>query len=193
MTSQEYIDYVSKEPLPEMIKEVRNKKGELEYRYIPKSILQRELLKLYDGNTKWEMLRETIGAKGMFGTGNFHYKHPVSGEWLFVSGTASLPQDKKMWLGFPALESHCFLNAVKKIGVFFGQTINISQEDAMPDEEQLQEEPTPEETATTLSQQLVNCTTVTELKSYRLPVYARGIPSEVQELYETRLRELSKK
>jgi len=191
MTHQEYITLISREPTVEMVKEVKNKKGELEYRYIPKSILQRELLTIYDGHTKFEMLRETVGKSGMYAVGLFHYKHPVSGEWLFVSGTASLPHDKHLRLGFPNLESHCFLNAVKKIGPWFGQTLNTSQEDAMPDEDDMKgEEPTAEETATTTSQQLINCTTLEDLKSYRLVVYAKTSPKELQELYETRLRQL---
>jgi len=188
--NEEYIDLISREPTAEMVKEVRNKKGELEYRYIPKSILQRELLTIYNGHTKFEMLRETVGKTGMYGTGLFHYKHPVSGEWLFVSGTASLPHDKKMRLGFPNLESHCFLNAVKKIGIFFGQCLNTSQEDEMPDDDAMGEEPTPEQAVENLMQQLINCKTESELKDYRYPAYARSSPKEVQELYETRLRQL---
>lgn len=193
MTNKDYTELISREPTPDMVKEVRNKKGELEYRYIPKSILQRELMTIYDGHTKFEMLRETVGKSGMYAVALFHYKHPVSGEWLYVSGTASLSHENKMRLSFPNLESHCFLNAVKKIGVWFGQCLNTSQEDAMPDEDDMGgEEPTPEETAATTSQQLINCTTLEDLKSYRLVVYAKTSPKELQELYETRLRQLKK-
>ena len=129
MTQNQYIEAISREPLPHMIKEGTG------YRYIPKSILQRELLKIYDGFTRWEMLRETVVNNGLWGTGRLEYKHPVTNEWLYVTGTASLPHDKNMRLNFPNLEAHCMINACKKIGVWFGQTLNKDQEDAMPDEE----------------------------------------------------------
>lgn len=188
----DYICLISREPVPEMITDVTDKDGKLQYRYIKKSLLQNELLKIYDGYTRWEMLRETVTAKGMYGVGRFEYKHPVSGEWLSVTGTASLPQDKKMRLGFPSLESHCFLNAVKKIGVWFGQTLNVVEEDKMPDEAEPEPELTQEEKNISLSEQLAFCKTADELKSYRIVVYSRGIPAEIQALYEQRLREFKK-
>ena len=135
MTNKEYIDLISREPTPDMISEAKNKAGEVEYRYIKKSILQRELLNIFQGHTKWDMERDTVTKGGLWGKGVLHYKNPVSGEWLFVSGTASLPHEKKMRLNYPSLESHCMINACKKIGVWFGQTLNISEEDAMPDED----------------------------------------------------------
>jgi len=192
MTNEFYIQQISKEPTKDMVREFKNKAGEVEYLYLPKSIIQKELLSIYEGHTKWEMLRETVGKVGMYGTGILHYKHPVSGEWLFVTGTASLPHEKKMRLQFPNLESHCFLNAVKKIGVWFGQTLNLNDEDAMPDDVTQLDEISPEERATSLAESLAFCKTMEELKSYRLVVYAKGTSHELKELYETRLRELKK-
>jgi hypothetical protein len=37
-----------------------------------------------------------------------------------------------MRLNYPALESQCFKNACKKLGVWFGQTLNSESEDAEP-------------------------------------------------------------
>lgn len=190
MTNEFYIQQISKEPTKDMVREFKNKAGEVEYLYLPKSIIQKELLSIYEGHTKWEMLRETVGKVGMYGTGILHYKHPVSGEWLFVTGTASLPHEKKMRLQFPNLESHCFLNAVKKIGVWFGQTLNLNDEDAMPDDVTQLDEISPEERATSLAESLAFCKTMEELKSYRLVVYAKGTSHELKALYETKLREL---
>lgn len=192
MNNETYVALISREPDKAMVREMKNKKGEVEYLYLPKSIIQKELLSIYEGHTKWEMLRETVGKVGMYGTGILHYKHPVSGEWLFVTGTASLPHEKKMRLQFPNLESHCFLNAVKKIGVWFGQTLNLNDEDAMPDDVTQLDEISPEERATSLAESLAFCKTMEELKSYRLVVYAKGTSHELKELYETRLRELKK-
>jgi len=192
MTNEFYIQQISKEPTKDMVREFKNKAGEVEYLYLPKSIIQKELLRIYEGHTKWEMLRETVGKQGMFGTGILHYKHPVSGEWLFVTGTASLPHEKKLRLLFPSLESHCFLNAVKKIGVWFGQTLNLNIEDVMPDDVTQLDDISEEERATSLAESLAFCKTMEELKSYRLVVYAKGTSHELKELYETRLRELKK-
>ena len=188
MTSAEYIDLISREPLPEMITEVKNKSGELQYKYIKKSVLQDELLKIYCGNTSWEMLRETVTAKGMYGIGKFSYKHPETGEWLHVTGAASIPMDKKMRLVFPSLESHCLLNAVKKIGKWFGQTLNNEVDDKMPDEVPDEEELTPEQRELSLRETIAFCKTAEELKSYRMVVYMKGTAPEIQTMYETKLR-----
>lgn len=73
MTNEEYLERISKEPTTEMVKQGNG------YRYIPKSILQKELLLLYNGHTKWEMMRETVSRNGLWGTGLLWYKHPVTG------------------------------------------------------------------------------------------------------------------
>lgn len=128
MTDQEYISLISREPTLDMVKQGRG------YKYIKKSILQKELLTIYSGHTKWEMLRDTVSKNGLWGTGLLSYKHPVSGEWLYVSGTASIPHLKVMQLNYPNLEAHAYINACKKIGVWFGQTLNIDIDD-LPFEE----------------------------------------------------------
>ena len=118
-----YLESISREPLPEMIKQGKG------YKYIPKSILQRELRIIYNCNTKWEMLRDTISKNGLWGTGLLSVKHSETGEWLYYSGVASIPHLKVMTLNYPNLEAHCMINACKKIGVWFGQTLNIDTED----------------------------------------------------------------
>lgn len=190
----EYLELISREPTAEMVTDVKDKEGNIQYKYIKKSLLQKELLDIYGGHTKWEQLRETVTTKGLYGVGRLEYRHPISGEWLSVTGTASLPHDKKMRLGFPALEGNCFLNAVKKIGVWFGQTLNNTIEDIMPDETLDDGDSlTEEEKAASLTESLAFCKTVEELKTWRMPVYAKGTSHEIKELYEQRLRELSKK
>lgn len=190
--NEEYIVLISREPTAEMIVEVRNKAGQLEYKYIPKSIIQKELLNIYNGHTKWEMLRETIGSKGMFGTGLFEYQHPVSKEWLCVSGTASIPHEKKLRLDFPNLESHCFLNAVKKIGVWFGQTINLVEEDKMPETEIEAPALSPEQEQEEIYQGIKNAETIDQLKNWRYPAFRKGQIPELQHNYEQKLQELKK-
>jgi hypothetical protein len=129
MNYEEYLEKINADPLPSMVSEHRNSKGELEYRYIRKSILQRELTNLYRGNVRWEMVRESVTQNGLYGTGRLEVKHPVSNEWIYFTGVASLPHEKSMRLNYPRLEAHCMINACKKIGVWFGQTLNIDEED----------------------------------------------------------------
>jgi hypothetical protein len=177
-----------------MVTEVVDKvSGDISYRYIKKSVIQKELLKIYEGHTRWEMLRETVTAKGMYGVGRFEYRHPVSKEWLSVTGTASLPHDKKMRLGFPSLEGHCLQNAVKKIGVFFGQTLNQSIEDKMPDETIDEDAPiSQEDEQIQISLGIMTSKTEDELKGWRFPTYRKGQNVDLQTQYENKLRELKK-
>ena len=133
MNTTEYLGKISREPLPEMIKEVKDKAGELEYKFIPKSVLQSELLKIYEGNDQWEMIRDTVNKDGMWGTGVLKVKHPVTGDWISKTGTASLRHEKNMKLNYPNLEAQCFKNACKKIGVWFGQTLNLDIDDFEPE------------------------------------------------------------
>ena len=191
-TPKDYIDLLSREPLPEMVKEVMDKKGNIEYKYIPKSIIQQQLLEIYQGHDSFEMLRETVSKAGMYGTGVLKVKHPFTCDWISKTGTASLPHDKKLRLGFPNLESHCFLNAVKKLGKWFGRDLNIREEDAMPDDETLNAEPDVEETKGNLTTQIINCSNLVDLKSYRVIVFSKQGSPELQGLYETRLRDLTK-
>lgn len=129
MTNEQYLNLIGQTPRPEMICEHRNENGDLEYRYIRKSVLQIELIKLYNGNVRWEMLREVVTTNGMYGAGKLEVKHPVSGEWLHYTGVASLPHDKSMRLNYPRLEAHAMINACKKIGPWFGQTLNVEDDE----------------------------------------------------------------
>jgi hypothetical protein len=68
--------------------------------------------------------------------------------------------------------------------------LNKSEDEVeLPETPQEEQPATPEE----ISSQLVACKSIDELKSYRLIVYARNSPAELQELYETRLRTLKTK
>jgi hypothetical protein len=89
----------------------------------------------------------------------------------------------------PKASSMAIKNALKQLGDLFGKSLNKA-DDEIELPEQVQE---PELTPEVLSQQLVACSTLEELKSYRLVVYAKGTPTEVQELYENRLRSLKTK
>lgn len=126
MTTEDYIALINREPTPEMIEQGEG------YRYIKKTVLKRELLKIYGGHTKFEVTREVVAKNGLWGTGLFHYRHPVSMEWLFEAGSASIPITKGMKLDFPALKTAIFKNSVKEIGVWFGLELNSDVDDAEP-------------------------------------------------------------
>jgi len=100
------------------------------YLYIPITIIQAELMLIYEGYTKWEMLRDVVTEKGVWGVGKLHYRLPFGDqEWLFQTGTASIPITKRLRLSYPSLEVHCILNAAKKIGPWFGQNLNRDKEE----------------------------------------------------------------
>lgn len=84
----------------------------------------------------------------------------------------------------PKASSMAVKNAIKQLGDLFGKSLNNSEDQVEIPDQKVEEEATPEQ----LSNQLVACTNIEDLKSYRLVVYAKGTPTEIQELYETRLR-----
>lgn len=84
----------------------------------------------------------------------------------------------------PKASSMAVKNAIKQIGDLFGKSLNNGEDQVEIPDQKVEEEATPEQ----LSSQLVACNTIEDLKSYRLLVYAKGTPTELQELYETRLR-----
>jgi hypothetical protein len=75
-------------------------------------------------------------------------------------------------------------NAIKQLGDLFGKSLNKADDELEIPEQSIEQEATPEQ----LSSQLVACNSLEELKSYRLVVYSKGTPLEIQDLYETRLR-----
>tara|TARA_R110000868_G_scaffold304243_2_gene564783 strand:- start:351 stop:983 length:633 start_codon:yes stop_codon:yes gene_type:complete len=131
MNFEEYLEIINSEPSASMVCEHRNPNGDLEYRYIRKSVLQSELNRIYRGHVRWEMIRDTVASNGLYGTGKLEVKHPVSGDWIYFTGVASLPHERSMRLNYPKLEAHCMINACKKIGAWFGQRLNIDEDDEM--------------------------------------------------------------
>ena len=179
MTYQEYLTQIGEQPTADMISEHRNSHGEVEYRYIRKSVLQAQLNTIYSGNIRWQMLRETITNNGLFGAGVLEVKHPVSGEWLSFTGVASLPHDKTLRLNYPRLEAHCMVNACKKIGPWFGQTLNVEEDDEL--EETIDE--TPSTTEEKLEILIESASTLEELSQYK-----KDLPSHLKIKYMAKLR-----
>ena len=89
----------------------------------------------------------------------------------------------------PKASSMAVKNALKQLGDLFGKSLNKSEDELEIPEQIKEEEASPEQ----LAAQLAGCNTIDELKSYRLVIYAKNSPTELQELYETRLRSLKTK
>ena len=109
--------------------------------------------------------------------------------WLPGVATVVIGDLQLLEMATPKASSMAIKNALKQIGDLFGKSLNKADDEIELPETKVEEQITPE----TLSQQLVACTSLDELKSYRLVVYAKGMHTEVQELYESRLRSLKTK
>jgi hypothetical protein len=128
MTTAEkkYINWINEDP---RIVKLNDDNSE----YVPISCVQEDLLIGYNGYTKMELLREAYHSEGLSGVGRLHYKHPITGEWLFQDGSASIPFNKGMRLDFPSLAGHIMLSCAKKIGRRFGQMLNRDKDDSPVD------------------------------------------------------------
>jgi hypothetical protein len=179
MNFDEYLEVINAEPTLEMVCEHRNKNGELEYRYIKKSVLQRELSKIYRGNVRWEMVRDTVTTNGLYGTGKLEVKHPVSGEWIYYTGVASLPHERGMRMNYPRLEAHCMVNACKKIGVWFGQCLNNQEEDEVE---------VPEEQIIDIADDRLEILIAEASSIEALSQYKKDLPSNLKAKYMAKLK-----
>lgn len=136
MTIDQYLEIINREPLPEMVKAAMSKdKKTVLYHYIPKHILEQNLRNLYGGKHSWDMERDTVSNRGAWGKGVLTIIHPVDGTIVRYSGTASVAMDRRMQLTYPALEAKCMINAARKIGPWFGQNLNLAEDNVEIDPE----------------------------------------------------------
>ena len=104
-------------------------------------------------------------------------------------GTVYAAEISLLELAVPKASTMAIKNALKQLGSYFGKYLNRSEDQVeLPSQKE-----EPKLTTEDLAKILASCTNADELKSYRLVAYAKGTPSEIQDLYETRLRELNKK
>lgn len=113
------------------------------------------------------------------------------GNTLVLPGIASVPISsiQLLELATPKASSMAVKNALKQLGGLFGKYLNRSEDqEELPnfvEEVELTEE--------TLAKRLAVCESFDDLKSYRLLVYKKGVSSDIQSIYENRLRELKNK
>lgn len=110
----------------------------------------------------------------------------------YIDGIASVAVNDLMLieLASPKASTMAVKNAIKQLGGLFGKYLNRPTEelDFPADEPSFL---SPEEMAKDLAVRLVQCKTYEDLKSYRLVVYDKKMPLELQSIYENRLRELA--
>lgn len=116
---------------------------------------------------------------------------PFGGFISSLTGVATVvcPDISMLELATPKASSMAVKNAIKQMGDLFGKSLNKSEDEVEIPEQKQDEEATPEQ----LAAQLAACATIEDLKSYRLVVYSKSSPAELQDLYETRLRSLKTK
>ena len=121
----------------------------------------------------------------------YYYKTFEDFVYRSLTGIATVvcPDISMLELATPKASSMAVKNAIKQMGDLFGKSLNKSEDELEIPEQKQEEEATPEQ----LASQLAACTTIEDLKSYRLVVYSKSSPTELQELYETRLRSLKTK
>lgn len=103
--------------------------------------------------------------------------------------TVTSPNLHGLELATPKASSMAAKNALKQLGGLFGKYLNRAE-----DQEELSIEPDePKLTEESLAQKLAACTTIEDLKSYRLIVYNKSISPDIQSLYETLLRQFKTK
>lgn len=172
----------------------KSRKGET-YKTIPLDILE-GVMKIVFGEAYIASINSptiTQDKSGRFAVTvlvDYFYK-PFDANYTTIPGLATVfaSDIQLLEMATPKASSMAVKNAIKQLGDLFGKSLNKAEDEVEIPEHKEEIEATPEE----LSKQLVACTTMEELKSYRLVVYAKSSPTELQELYETRLRSLKTK
>lgn len=112
-------------------------------------------------------------------------------EYLPGIATVTCNDISLLEMATPKASSMAVKNAIKQLGGFFGKYLNISEavEEELPVEER---KPTQQDQLEALMTGILTAKSIQDLKSYRHIVYSKTSTTEHQNLYETRLRELSK-
>jgi hypothetical protein len=138
--SKDLLKVLSADPIPEDIREGKNKKGET-YKYLPISVVQTMLDKIFECNWSFDMDRE------IFGKGAVSAKGVLTVNWrneviITRAGTAALKYGDELKLDYPHVAARVLMNAAKSLGVCFGRDLNRDQEDILEpeNEEKIDEE-----------------------------------------------------
>lgn len=178
-------------PPPEWVVELpsKSRKGET-YKTIPLDIMEGTMKVLFKDSSIASISSPTITqdkSGRIAATVQVNYKYISFNEVpheLPGIATVTVNDIQLLEMATPKASSMAVKNAIKQLGDLFGKSLNKADDELEIPEQSIEQEATPEQ----LSSQLVACNTLEELKSYRLVVYSKGTPLELQDLYETRLR-----
>lgn len=125
----------------------------------------------------------------------YEYTHFNGEETCILPGIATVysPSLQLLEMATPKASSMATKNAIKQLGGLFGKYLNRNEEseDSIPAEDK---KPSKEEQLDSLTQGLISAKSLTDIKSYRHIVYSPTMSNkEIQALYETRLRDFTKK
>ena len=189
----------SSEPPSEWIVELPSKSNPgSTYKTLPIDIMEGAVRRIFKDAYISEIKAPIISQdKGKFAvTVCVSYSYRTLHEHLFdkeVYGIATVvsPDISMLELASPKASTMAVKNAIKQLGGLFGKYLNRSSEDIDLPLEPAEINLTPEEMAEELTSKIKKCFDYQELRTYRLLVYDKKMPLELQNLYETRLRELA--
>lgn len=190
----------SSEPPKEWILELPSKSSPGEtYKALPIDLMEAAMRRIF-GSAGIETINQPtiVSDKGRFAVTlvvSYYYNaFELKSFSKTVDGiaTVSCNDISLLELASPKASTMAVKNAIKQLGGLFGKYLNRPVEDVeFPDEIQ-EKKLSPEELSKDISQRLLSCNSYDELKSYRLVVFDKKMPLELQNIYETRLRELAK-
>lgn len=193
-------DIVQNTPPPaEWIVELPSKsqKGET-YKTIPLDIMESAMkiiyIDAYISHISPPIINQDKSGRYAVTVGIEYFYRNFDGYGMTIPGIATVVcNDLSMLeLATPKASSMAVKNAIKQLGDLFGKSLNKSEDEIEIPEESLEKQISPEEFATSLTEQIIACSTIEDLKSYRLIVYNKKTPLEIQNIYEQKLRTFKK-
>ena len=125
----------------------------------------------------------------------YAYLHLNGEAWCYLPGIATevVSDITQLQIAVPRAATLANKNAVKNLGGLFGKHLNKDVEVEEPIPSYQEPSISPEEKEKNLIESIGFAKNITDLKSYRILAYAKGSSPAVQDLYETKFRELSNK
>jgi len=152
--------------------------------YIPISIVQSKLDRLFYGHWSFEMNREVFGRKWARGSGVIEVIHPVTNQTIRRNGDAAIILTGNLRTDSPRLEAMVLLSCAKKLGKTFGRDLNRTKEDAPLAVVRIEKrDATTEEVR--MKALIDDIEDASELESYKLVV-----PPSLKKHFESKLKKL---
>lgn len=177
---RQFIVELNKDPDPSHIRQNEDKSL-----YIPISITQNLLDKIFLGQWSFEVIRESFGRKWARGSGVMEVINPITGEKIKRNGDAGILLTGNIRTDSPRLEAMILLSCAKKFGKVLGRDLNRTKDDApLPVVKIEKTDITTEEKR--MQVLIEECQDLKELESYKLV-----IPASLKKQYLSKLKTLS--